>query len=80
MKSNPGAVGNVNLRGKKSWTLSCGCCDMYDFRDDEREREAQKEIDAALTDKDYRRELRDDDEMFSFSDLHPRYNADVAQW
>lgn len=48
MKSRAGAVGNINLRGRKSAALSCGCCDIYNFTDRERERQARQDIDEAI--------------------------------
>lgn len=44
MKSTGANVGSVNLRGKKSKTLRCGCCTVYDFREREIERAGLKEI------------------------------------
>jgi hypothetical protein len=43
MKSHPNA-GGVNLRGKKSRLLGCGCCAAYDLRDKCRAREAKAEM------------------------------------
>lgn len=41
----PGAsAGNVNLRGKKTKNLSCNCCDLRNFKDEELLREHNKEI------------------------------------
>lgn len=25
-------IGSINLKGKKSKLLSCGCCEMFDYR------------------------------------------------
>lgn len=35
---------NVHLRGKKSKALACGCCDAYNFTEDELLKEHMKEI------------------------------------
>jgi hypothetical protein len=37
-------AGDVNLRGKKHKTMSCGCCECIDYREQERVRELEKEI------------------------------------
>lgn len=47
MHSTPVPVGNVNLRGKKSRMLSCGCCEAVDYRGDMRRVEDEKEMRAA---------------------------------
>ena len=39
-----GVAGNAKLRGKKSHALSCGCCDLYDFRWEQRWKDAANEI------------------------------------
>lgn len=36
-------VGQVNLRGKKSKALSCGCCDVFDFREEYNIRRMERE-------------------------------------
>lgn len=38
------AGANNKLRGKKSCGLSCGCCVMYNWKWDERLKEANEEI------------------------------------
>jgi hypothetical protein len=43
MKSVKGA-GSVNLRGKKSLTLRCGCCEAQNFKERELKREHLKQI------------------------------------
>ena len=40
-------AGNVNMKGKKHKRMGCGCCDCYDFRDRELEKEHKKEMNAA---------------------------------
>lgn len=41
----PGAsAGNANLKGKKTKTLSCQCCDLRNFKDEELLKEHEKEI------------------------------------
>jgi hypothetical protein len=52
MKSTPHAVGSINLRGKKTHTLSCGCCGMTNFKDREAAKEAKKEIRLACMEDD----------------------------
>jgi len=37
-------MGNVNLKGKKSKALSCGCCDVYNLKDKLLKQEHQKEM------------------------------------
>ena len=44
MKSLPVDLGNVNLKGKKSKLLSCGCCEAYNFKEKELIKEMNKEI------------------------------------
>ena len=36
-----------NMRGRRSYSFSCGCCDAYDKRDDYFRDEAEKEMRAA---------------------------------
>lgn len=43
------AAGNTNLRGRKFHTFRCRCCWMYDDREDQREREAMREIRETLS-------------------------------
>ena len=44
-------AGNVNLRGKKSKMMACGCCDVIDFRDEyETTRSAREELSLGLDD------------------------------
>jgi hypothetical protein len=44
MKSTAVHVGNVKLRGKSTKMLSCGCCDVVNFKRRERVKEAEREI------------------------------------
>lgn len=46
MKKSPVHIGagNVNMRGKKTHMMGCRCCVCYDFRDEVRKKEHQKEI------------------------------------
>lgn len=44
MKSAAVNVGNVNMRGKRTMPLSCGCCDALDLRDAERKRQDEREM------------------------------------
>lgn len=44
MKSTARHVGSVNLRGKKSLTLRCRCCEAQNFKDRELKREHTKQI------------------------------------
>jgi hypothetical protein len=37
-------AGNLNMKGKKTMRMRCGCCSAYDFRDDELKKEHKKEI------------------------------------
>lgn len=37
-------AGDVNLRGKKTKIMRCGCCECVDFRDKIRYKEHMKEI------------------------------------
>lgn len=39
-----GIGGNVKMRGKLTKILSCKCCDMVNFKPQERVKEAKKEI------------------------------------
>ena len=39
-----GLGGNIKLHGKISKTLSCGCCDVFNFKNSERWKEAANEI------------------------------------
>lgn len=38
------AGANAKLKGKKTCTLSCGCCSLQNFTESERIKEADKEI------------------------------------
>lgn len=40
-------AGNHNLKGKKYKLLSCGCCEVQDYRDWERDKRHTKEIQNA---------------------------------
>lgn len=40
--------GNINLKGKKTKALSCGCCIAFNLKDKQREKLAKKEIREAL--------------------------------
>lgn len=44
MKSLPGRMGNVHMRGKKTKQLRCGCCVCRDLREKENARLAKSEI------------------------------------
>lgn len=48
MKSTVVNVGNVNLKGRKTKMLRCGCCVAVDLREKERIKEAKAEIDNSL--------------------------------
>ena len=48
MKSNAFAVGNVNLKGKKTKLLRCGCCEAVNFKEDELKKIHKKEMRNAL--------------------------------
>ena len=37
-------AGRINMKGKKEKVLSCGCCIVYDFRDDYKKKLDEKEI------------------------------------
>ena len=37
-----------NMRGKKSYTFRCRCCDAYDFRERERIKAAEADIRKAM--------------------------------
>lgn len=39
-----GVAGNCKLKGKKTKMLSCGCCDVQNWKWRERLKEAQREI------------------------------------
>jgi hypothetical protein len=39
-----GVPGNVKMRGRKTRLMSCLCCEMIDFRWDQRIKQANKEI------------------------------------
>lgn len=38
------AAANINMKGKKSKTMSCWCCVCVDMRDEIRDKEHHKEI------------------------------------
>ena len=45
MKSlSHGKVGNIKMRGRKTCSAGCTCCDVQNFKDREREKELLKEI------------------------------------
>lgn len=85
MKSTGRNVGSVNLNGKKSKTLSCGCCEAQDFRERELEREQAKEM-LFYTEEElevFRQQLRDGIEEAGRAvkargvrKLHPRLRKD----
>lgn len=52
MKSLPGNIGNINLKGKKG-KLPCGCCYVQNLKEKTRAAEANKEIDKALNNWDH---------------------------
>jgi hypothetical protein len=39
-----GGAGNINMRGKKSKHMSCGCCLCFDCRDDLLKKEHYKDM------------------------------------
>ena len=39
-----GHPGNVKMRGRKTRLMSCMCCEMIDFRWEQRLKQAKKEI------------------------------------
>jgi hypothetical protein len=45
-------AGNTKLNGKKTCRLSCGCCEITNFKDQEREKEMKKEIEQELSAKE----------------------------
>jgi hypothetical protein len=47
VKSLAGGIGSINLRGKKTKTLSCGCCAMEDLREKYAADQARREIRSA---------------------------------
>ena len=44
MRSTFHKAGNFNIRGKKSKTLRCRCCEVNNFKERELKREHMKEI------------------------------------
>ena len=44
MRSTFHKAGNINLKGRKSKTLNCGCCEVQNFKDRELKREHIKYI------------------------------------
>jgi hypothetical protein len=48
MKSYFRGAGGINLKGRKSHALSCGCCDMFNFKDKYFERLARSEMREAV--------------------------------
>ena len=45
MKSlSHGKVGNIKMRGRKTCSAGCTCCDVQNFKDREREKDLEKEI------------------------------------
>ena len=44
MKSTARNVGNVNLKGKKTRLLRCGCCEAVNVKEDELRKEHKKEM------------------------------------
>ncbi len=43
MKSSPN-VGGVNMRGKKTKLLNCGCCVATDLRQKERDKQVERQM------------------------------------
>jgi hypothetical protein len=41
-------AGNINMKGKKSRLLRCGCCDCIDFREKEKNKQHEKDIDEFI--------------------------------
>lgn len=77
MKSSALNVGNVNLRGKRSGTLRCGCCDIEDLRPKVRDVEHRKEMlnwrEDVLQETDYDYEPK-------FDDFNDRGHWEIFQW
>ena len=44
MKSTARNVGSINLRGKKTRLLRCGCCSAFNCKEDELRKEHEKEM------------------------------------
>lgn len=44
MRSTAIPVGNLNMRGKRTKLLRCGCCTAMDLRHEARVRSAKREI------------------------------------
>lgn len=44
------SAGNVNLKGKKSHRMGCGCCVCYDLREENLNKIVSKEIKEAIAD------------------------------
>jgi hypothetical protein len=47
------AGANAKLRGKREHLLSCGCCVLRNFSDNERWKEAKQEIETYASDDDW---------------------------
>lgn len=47
-----GIAGNCKLRGKKIKLLTCKCCEVQNFTEEERIKEAKKEIQRFIEGKD----------------------------
>ena len=43
-KDRPWGSNFPNLKGKKTHSLSCQCCDAYNIKEEEREKEDKREI------------------------------------
>ena len=44
-KSNAFGIGSINLKGKKTKRLRCGCCSAFNCKEDELKKEHKKEMD-----------------------------------
>lgn len=47
-RSNAYGIGSINLKGKLSKLLRCGCCEAFNCKQDELKKEHAKEINAYL--------------------------------
>lgn len=48
MKSNAFGVGSINLKGRKTMRLQCGCCTAQNFKEKHLKQQHKKEMRKAL--------------------------------
>jgi hypothetical protein len=73
-------AGNINLHGKKCRKMDCGCCWMYDLRDNEAYRVARAEMAVATTDAALRSVIDDEELLKSELDNGDETDADWIEY